>query len=365
MNHLISHIEYLVMRHDCVVVPGWGAFVSHRRPAYYDEDSQRFEAPRRELSFNSDIVHADGLIASSISRREGISFEQASLMVARETEAMKSQLASDGELSLGRIGRFLAQKDASPLFETSPRMERSFASMFPALEIKTLAARIKEEKEIEEATRPIGKRTRLKRFGIKAVKAAASIVIAAGIGIGLIAPIVKGREDRMAAVSATASTFVSNSQTSIVAPAAGKRELLISVPPVASVSLSDSRHEAVTPVETVSTRNTEKMNDHKAGSSFTNESAAEVPVREITSGRSAQSLRFSESDPYCLIVASLPTRDGADRYMRETKGEFGVLEQDGKFRVYVATGTTSASTLAQRSGDIAARFPDAWVCRRK
>lgn len=384
MNHLISHIEYLIMRHDCVVVPGWGAFVARRRPACYDDVAQRFVAPRRELSFNPEIVHADGLVASSISRKEGVSFEQASIIIARETEAMKSQLMADGELSLGRIGRFIAQSDASPLFEASQRMERSMSSLFPSLDIKTIAAKIEQERRDAQAQQLRPRRSRMKRFGLKAVKAAASVVVVAGIAIGLIAPIVNGRDDRLASVSATTSTFVPNSQTAIVAPASGNPELLISVPsaslsgssvdgslsdisasyevvgrtpaPVATVSVTPAKTAAAVPAaKPVAAPSADKATTTQASKSMT------VDRDENVAG----AVRFNESDPYCLIVASLPTREGAEKYMRETKGNFGVLEQDGKFRVYVATGSTSSSTIAMRSGDIASRFPDAWVCRRK
>ena len=385
MNHLISHIEYLIMRHDCVVVPGWGAFVARRRPACYDDVAQRFVAPRRELSFNPEIVHADGLVASSISRKEGVSFEQASIIIARETEAMKSQLMADGELSLGRIGRFIAQSDASPLFEASQRMERSMSSLFPSLDIKTIAAKIEQERRDAQAQQLRPRRSRMKRFGLKAVKAAASVVVVAGIAIGLIAPIVNGRDDRLASVSATTSTFVPNSQTAIVAPASGNPELLISVPSAslsgksANGSLSDVSvsYEVVdripAPVATASVTHAKEATTLPAAKPVAAPSADKATttpqaLKSMAVERDenvAGAVRFNESDPYCLIVASLPTREGAEKYMRETKGNFGVLEQDGKFRVYVATGSTSSSTIAMRSGDIASRFPDAWVCRRK
>ena len=39
MERLSIHIEYLLLRHDCVVVPGFGAFINARSEARVDSES--------------------------------------------------------------------------------------------------------------------------------------------------------------------------------------------------------------------------------------------------------------------------------------------------------------------------------------
>ena len=39
MQELALHIEYLLKRHDCVIVPGFGAFLASRRRAAYSPES--------------------------------------------------------------------------------------------------------------------------------------------------------------------------------------------------------------------------------------------------------------------------------------------------------------------------------------
>ena len=74
MISIVEHIEYLIARHDCVVVPGWGAFI-----AQYEASSVsalgRWQNPGRQISFNSALSYNDGLLASSIMQREQCAYE--------------------------------------------------------------------------------------------------------------------------------------------------------------------------------------------------------------------------------------------------------------------------------------------------
>ncbi len=61
-----------------------------------------------------------------------------------------------------------------------------------------------------------------------------------------------------------------------------------------------------------------------------------------------------------MIVASFPEESQATRYIAENPGRvLGVLEQDGKYRVYAATGATYEEAAAQKSIS-----DGAWICRR-
>lgn len=86
--------------------------------------------------------------------------------------------------------------------------------------------------------------------------------------------------------------------------------------------------------------------------------------------RSYTELRFRDSDPYCLIVASLTTAEDAqkfidDQYRVNPDMALAVLHKDGRYRVYAATGTSPNALQAQASDSrIARRYKGAWVCAR-
>ena len=45
MNRIISHIENLLLSHDCVIVPGIGGFITHFEEAFFSEDGREIYPP--------------------------------------------------------------------------------------------------------------------------------------------------------------------------------------------------------------------------------------------------------------------------------------------------------------------------------
>jgi len=76
-----------------------------------DETAGMLTPAYNEVCFNASIKTDDGLLAHSVSRREGIAFEQARMLVATESGAMLDALNSDRELVLGHIGTLSITED--------------------------------------------------------------------------------------------------------------------------------------------------------------------------------------------------------------------------------------------------------------
>ena len=72
MFSITEHIEYLMTRHDCVAIPGWGAFIANYNIARYDEEREVMEHPCRTLGFNAGVDHNDGLLVNSIMRSASV-----------------------------------------------------------------------------------------------------------------------------------------------------------------------------------------------------------------------------------------------------------------------------------------------------
>lgn len=106
MYTIIEHIEYLLTSHDCVVIPGWGALVAQYTDSHYNSTRGLIERPRRELGFNASVDHNDGLLAQSLVRREGITYDAAIRFISQSVSAFRQQLSLGNEVSLGRLGYF-------------------------------------------------------------------------------------------------------------------------------------------------------------------------------------------------------------------------------------------------------------------
>lgn len=104
MYNLSLHIEYLLLHHDCVVVPGLGAFINVRHAAYFDAVTRVWHPMTREVRFNGALTHDDGLLSSSYARKEGSSFQEGRETLRRDTQLLIAALESDGEVTLGQLG---------------------------------------------------------------------------------------------------------------------------------------------------------------------------------------------------------------------------------------------------------------------
>ena len=116
MNLIGRHIEYLVRYNDCVVVPGWGAFISRYQPALLGKDG-KFLPPTRSLSFNQSLTHDDGLLASSIVRKSKVSYDAAMKQIANEVAVMRHQLTQNGEIAISNIGVFRQNGEGAIIFD--------------------------------------------------------------------------------------------------------------------------------------------------------------------------------------------------------------------------------------------------------
>ena len=104
VNTLTPHIQYLIVNNDCVVIPGWGALVAsvgHSRL-----ENGQLTPPCRSLGFNQSLNHTDGMLASSIARRDGVSYQVADSIVREGVDEMRNIYDVNGEVSIDRIGTF-------------------------------------------------------------------------------------------------------------------------------------------------------------------------------------------------------------------------------------------------------------------
>lgn len=116
MTPVNLHIEYLIQRHDCVILPGIGAIVVDHQSARIDEVRGVIIPPQRIFSFNPLICHDDGMLANSIARRDGINFEAARSLLLSEMASLKNVLNNDGEYTIPKIGNLSLNEEKNIIF---------------------------------------------------------------------------------------------------------------------------------------------------------------------------------------------------------------------------------------------------------
>ncbi len=116
MLRIITHIERLLLTHDCVILPKFGGFVLQTLPATYQEEKHLFRPMRKEVMFNVTLQHTDGLLCESYMQTYGVDYRKAQLMLEEDIEALNVSLEQDKRITLGRIGTFSIGEEGQTIF---------------------------------------------------------------------------------------------------------------------------------------------------------------------------------------------------------------------------------------------------------
>ena len=311
MNSLALHIEYLLLRHDCVVVPGLGAFLAHTGEAWLDEATSTMHPPVRHLGFNADVRLNDGLLAQSVARREHITIEMANRQIASDVGAFTRRLAVCGALEVGRLGRM--SLDGETLM-FSPATESVITLPFRGLRSFRMEPLPSENAEETAEGQTEWSADTAPHFPVW-LKVAASIMVAF-VSMGLLF------------------------STTNLADRSG----------VEQASLDSGLRKSV-----------ERMTD---GSGDMIALSREIMLNIARPQQPSEVAPAVRTVPqrYLLVVGSFPSQRQAERFIA---GESGLryLEMDGNFRVYAASAPTiiKANSLAD---SLRTAYPNVWVCRK-
>lgn len=113
------YISDLLYRYDCVIVPNFGAFLTHRVSAKINETTHSFHPPKKALSFNEQLQTNDGLLANYIAEVEKVPYLVAVEKVAKHVKSIKSYLIEGKTIELNNIGDLLLNKEGNINFEPS------------------------------------------------------------------------------------------------------------------------------------------------------------------------------------------------------------------------------------------------------
>ena len=328
---LIDHIQYLITRHDCVVVAGLGAFVAQNMPARVSADGLRLLPPGRMLVFNNVISHDDGLLSGSVARREGISYEQAREEIAQSVELLRRRIQSEGFVDLPRIGRLEPTDGAAIAF--TPAASDSIVDMMyrglPSVDISYVSEQQPAaELQLLEVDVTSGRRSfasRLKSVGRYA--AIVALILAAGATLTTPVLVDDSNVDRaslsLPRVTPARKVVIPASAPRYEQPAAAKEQK------ESSAAAEQEQEPVVVPVASLKGVNPEK--DYE----------------------------------YYIIVASCASASEAQRFISQKKAEdqLRVLPSDGRYRVYAAVSNDFDAAFAFKSTDkdFVKRYPSAWV----
>jgi len=104
-------IRKLLFLEDCVIIPGFGGFVSQYRPAVIDKATGTFIPPAKEIVFNSGLVQNDGTLVNYIAVKLAVSQDEARRQIDRFVEDSMVKLARNEKVFIDGVGQFTQDKN--------------------------------------------------------------------------------------------------------------------------------------------------------------------------------------------------------------------------------------------------------------
>ncbi|MFD1615917.1 HU domain-containing protein [Gelatiniphilus marinus] len=119
---LETYISDLLYRYECVTIPEFGSFLTHRVSASINDSNNMFNPPKKAVSFNEQIQQNDGLLAHYIADVEKIPFEIATKKIAKRVKILKSYLTEGETLTFNNIGELVFNNEGKILFEPTYKL---------------------------------------------------------------------------------------------------------------------------------------------------------------------------------------------------------------------------------------------------
>lgn len=180
------------MQHDCVVLPGFGAFIGNYSPSKLHPVTHLIQAPSKQLVFNRSLKTDDGLLTNALAVSMILSFGEAREVILNYCSELKHRLQNGDRVFLKGIGDFKEDVEHNLVF--SPSYEINFlpeAFGLPAVQIQLISRQPIPERRPEMAfvNREIAKPEKRKFPVIKRLAQALPVIaIAAFLAVNSFLP---------------------------------------------------------------------------------------------------------------------------------------------------------------------------------
>lgn len=329
MENLVKNITRLIAQHNCVIMPGVGAFLAHRVPAYYNAKEKIFMPPHRSLAFNPQVTIDDALLLSEYMGDGLLSYNEANEALQSDIDTLRLKLSDTGIVYFGDLGVFRMDIEGKISFTPNENsIDDPYNYGFEPLAIAPL-------KELKKKDIVI-KRSNISKY-ISAVAAAVIILF-------VLVPFGNSIYDN--GVQLSVASFAPVERVS--KPTTAIADEQAAVCEIAPVEESVTAHIFTVPdvaEPVVETPSIEPVT---------------IEVLPTVVGNDIKENTFE----YSIIVASTPNPDNAQlaitELTRKMKADYKVVEGNKRFRIAIESYDNEADANAALER-IKGTFSDAWV----
>lgn len=322
--------------HDCVIIPAFGGFICNYTPASLDKEKGTFFPPVRQISFNSNLSHNDGLLIREISAVGGLNYGDSRNLIEEFVAGIRKKLEKGDKVIFENIGSFLNNNEGNvqfePFREVNYNLDAFGLESFTCLPLTGY-----------ETGKRIARHERQKQYSLRKYIWRAAVVIpiaAALIFVSVNNDFFRNRIETSSLNPLVTAEFEHNK-------AAIDNELT-------EVAVKDSATELT------------QAADEVAETPVITEAVETPVVAEVV--KTAPPASLKPVTDYYLITGSFLSEENAGQQLRELQDEgFNpeiVIAENGFYRV-CAMVCNDLETAVVKKDSILKRFPGTWISRKR
>ena len=151
-----SYIQSLLFKHNCVVIPDFGGFITEFKSVEIHPITHRFTPPVKRIAFNEQLKINDGLLATTIAREEGLSLVEALESIKKFVATVREELRNNNTYIFQEIGKLFYNVENRLEFEPDKQvnyLEDSFG--FQELFFKPIDRKLADMTTPQRPVRPV------------------------------------------------------------------------------------------------------------------------------------------------------------------------------------------------------------------
>ena len=120
MTEFYTFLEHLLYDHECVIIPQFGGFVVNAQDYQFNAKENKIYPKRKCVAFNEKLKTDDRFLTTEWAIKKSISHKEASIEIAAIAKDLKSQIASQGYVTIGELGAFTLNTENRLFFTPNP-----------------------------------------------------------------------------------------------------------------------------------------------------------------------------------------------------------------------------------------------------
>ncbi|MHA8085819.1 hypothetical protein U8695_09630 [Aquirufa antheringensis] len=133
MTEFYTFLEHLLYDHECVIIPQFGGFVVNAQDFQFNAQEGKIYPKRKCVAFNEKLKTDDRFLTTEWAKKMSISQKEASIEITAISKELKSQISTQGYLTLGELGAFTLNSETRLSFSPNPdfNADLSVFGLFP------------------------------------------------------------------------------------------------------------------------------------------------------------------------------------------------------------------------------------------